>query len=1037
MRRLLSTMDPHLRRTLWGFLAVVGCILVFAWLAFGQPLDANHPELAWMTFETEHFVVHYHEGAERTAMTIARIAEEIHPKITSLYRYEPDTKFHFIVKDTDDYANGAAYYYNNKMLIWSTALDYELRGTKNWLRMVITHEYTHIIQLGAARKLPRNLPAVYLQVLGYEEEKRPDVLYGYPNVLVSYPFPMTIIPMWFAEGSAQVDVGDALPYDFWDSHRDMQLRMRALNDAILPLNEMEVFGKESLGNEGVYNHGYSLVRYIVDQWGIESLREITEEASHPGQYDFNAALERALGVGGEELHDRWSEKLKQRYDRQTAVVREHLVRGDSLQSLGTANLYPLWTPDGSALYFISNRHFDYFGDRSLWKMDAETGEVEMVEAQVDGPFDISADGRWLVFSRIERQRTESYYADLFVRDLNTGDTHRLTRSARALEPAISPDGRTIVCVVNRDGTKHLARLTRPEGTEWDEMELVGAEALERLTDYHDGSRAYRPRISPDGSTVLYARSRKVGRDVVTIPIGGGPETVLAGGPGDQRDPVWAENGTSVLFSDDITGIFNIYRLDPATGERAPLTNVLGGAFMPVEHPDGEAITFARWGLDGYTVAQLHNPAPLPERWVDYTRDYRAVLPEPTYDDSEVDTLDARPYRPTFEKLFFVPRIAFDYGTFKPGLYAYSSDVLEKLNLFAGGAINARGEFDLMASLDFKALRPTLFAEMYYIKRNHSERFEDPYVIVDEVTGPDGPVPVFDTYGVDYSFHLMEFDAGARMRLATPLMLELRAWGSRYDSFLDYDDGTTFQYTYFQGLTYQARLDFNAMPPMVKGNVHPRTGWRGQLTAAWENNEFIDGFEINATSATLEEVYTPYRYWRFEGDVTGWHSLYRNLVVQPRMRFGYLDKQVDPFMHLYGGGMHGMRGYSYYALGGTRKVIASLALRHPIWEPGRPRFGWIHMDGLYLGLFGDVGDVWRERGFEAGELKTDAGLELRAKLYSWYGFPTAVTLAAARGFDTFSVTENNTTTVYEPTWRFYLSVLFEFETIFPSRGALRR
>jgi len=1043
MMTFLRTIDPSLRRTLLGFAVVIACILFFSCLAFSQPLDANHPELAWFSMETDHFIIHYTEESKRTALTIARIAEEIHPEITALYEYAPDTKFHFIVKDTDDYANGAAYYYNNKMLIWSTALDYDLRGTKNWLRMVITHEYTHIIQLGAARKLPRQVPALYLQVLGYEEEKRPDVLYGYPNILASYPFAMTIMPMWFAEGVAQYDVGDRFEYDFWDSHRDMQLRMRALDDQLLSLNEMEVFGKNSLGNEGVYNHGYSLVTYIAVTYGVQKLADLTDQMKRMKTITFDMAVQAVLGIPADTLHANWAAALKAQYLADTVAIRGHEIKGETFEEEGFGNFHPVYSPDGEKIYYLSNQGKDYLSLLTLYERAADgSGEAKKVVTTAEGPFDISPDGRWLLYSKIVRQGNESYYADLYLRDLERNKEARLTRSARAMEPAFSPDMTRIVFVVNHDGTKDIATLDLPEPSQWLKLKSLRVDQIKRLTDYGDGTRAFRPRFTPDGASILYSVSEDVGRDVMLMDADGSNSRILIGGAGDQRDPAISGDGEWVYYSDDSSGIFNLYRYNLKSGDTEPVTNLLGGAFQAAVAPDGSELIYSEWTLEGYKLRKFVLPQVPADEPTRYGRDYLAVLPEVTFNDSQPDTLPSRPYKPIFEQLFFVPRIAFDYGTFKPGVYIYSSDFLEKLSLFSGFDYNARGEFDAVAMLDFKALRPTLFAEGYYLKRIDDERFEDTFVIVGEreVLQPDGSTrlePIYGDYGVDYRFHLMLFDLGAKFRLFTPLEMELRSSISRYDAFLAYDDGTSFQYTYFKGRFYQARFHYDGMPLQLKGNVHPRSGTEANLTVAFEDNLFIEGFEVNATALTLQEVFTPYQYWRFEGDISHWYNPFGELVLQPRLRAGYLDKQVDPFMHLYGGGLHGMRGYSFYSMGGTRKLIGSLALRHPIWAPDRPRFGWVHFDGLYGAVFGDVGDAWRETAFDSGRLKRDLGVELRAKFYSWYGYPTAVTFSAARGLDQVTVTENNMTTVYDPAWRYYVTVLFDFETIFPARGISRR
>ena len=100
-----------------------------------------HPELNWFTIKGKHCEVHFHTEAKRTAEVVAKIADEVWGPITSLYDYEPGT-VHYVIKDIDDYSNGATYFFDNKIEIWTSALDFDLRGTHNWLRNVISHEFT-------------------------------------------------------------------------------------------------------------------------------------------------------------------------------------------------------------------------------------------------------------------------------------------------------------------------------------------------------------------------------------------------------------------------------------------------------------------------------------------------------------------------------------------------------------------------------------------------------------------------------------------------------------------------------------------------------------------------------------------------------------------------------------------------------------------------------------------------------------------------------------------------------------------------------
>lgn len=248
------------------------------------------------------------------------------------------------------------------------------------------------------------MPAFYLQALDYEYEKRPDVLYGYPNLLVNYPVAMTTMPMWFAEGTAQFNSPD-LEYDYWDSHRDMQLRIRALNDDLLPLHEMEVFGKTSLGNEGVYNQGYNLVRYINNNFGSQALADITHRMKKLYRYDFNKAVNDVLGFDGKALYEGWKNELIETYNSKTATIQEHLQTGTLVSGEGYINLYPLWNAAGDTLYYSSNRGKDYYGQRSILRQAIGQEEPEVVLPDISSPFDLSLmdDGwstaRWFVRKR--------------------------------------------------------------------------------------------------------------------------------------------------------------------------------------------------------------------------------------------------------------------------------------------------------------------------------------------------------------------------------------------------------------------------------------------------------------------------------------------------------------------------------------------------------------------------------------------------------------------------------------------------------------
>lgn len=1059
-------------------LTLISCLMLWLMplLAQAQLRQYNHPELEWQTIETEHFSIHFHQGSERSARTIAGISESVYKPITDLYGYEPDTKVHWIVRDHDDYANGATYYYDNKIEIWATPLDFELRGTHHWLYDVITHEFAHMIQLGAARKAPRWMPGVYFQYIDYEPEKRPDVLYGYPNRIMSWPTIGTVIPMWFAEGTAQYMV-KGLGYDWWDAHRDMILRTRALDGKLLSWNQMGVFGKSSYGSESVYNHGYALVRYIADKWGERKLAELTDYMARPFSITFDQACRKVLHLSGKELHAYWVNDITAEYHKNSATIRDNLRSGEIVSDEGFANLYPTFSPDGKRIAFMSNKGKDYMSLSKLYLYDMELDSLienkipakgyvswsppeqkwefneRRLTPQVMGAegnlhtapnriADPSTGGKYLAYALIDKPNKDgSHYEDLYLWDFEHEESIRLTTDARLAMPSFSPDGKRLVAIHNSDGTHNLTVVDLPDTLREPKKEgfdpfayfKKGKASLDlqaqMLTEFDNGQQIFRPIFSPDGRYIYCSTGNLGPRDIYRLELKSKAWEPVIATRADERDPVFSADGKTLYWADDRTGIFNIYRRDLSSGKEEAVTNVLGGAFMPSLSPDGKLV-YSEFTSDGYSVRILKEIKPVEESLTEYLPSHRREYFELT-DPPSVDT-ESTQYASPFNKLFVLPRIAWDYGKFKPGAYFYTNDMLEKMSLFGAASINLDRERDLYAMLEYRILKPTLFIEAFNIGRFNGQTFADSFVIVDEhyEPTPDGDslaVPVYDTYSIDYRFNLTEYNLGARMPVADNTTATAILRRSTYKSAMHFDDGGSFDYTYFIGQGLIFRLDGDFRMPSVGSDIQPKGGYRGWFEYAYENNQFIEGFEIEAKKGTIQEVFQRYKYHRLETDIDYHHELFKGMTLNPRFIGGWIsDDNVDSFFHLYAGGLIGMRGYSFYSLGGSRKGVGRLTLRFPILSDIDSRVGPFYFDRIHGGLFAEIGDAWKGE-FDFSNLKRDVGAELRIKLFSWYGFPTDIQFTGAYGLDRFSVTDdiNNAAHYYGKEWRWYVTVLFDF------------
>ena len=956
------------RQMLW-----LGGLLLWALVSLVGICEAQNPShLCWKVIETEHFNIFYHQGEERLAALASEIAEMIYGPVTSLYQFHPDGKVHIVLKDYQDYSNGAAYYYDNKIEVWATSMDFELRGTHDWLWNVITHEFTHIVSLQVARKGPRWMPGLYLQLFDYEAEKREDVLTGYPNRVVSYPVPGTVVPMWFAEGTAQYQA-DGARFDHWDSHRDMLLRIATLENKLLTYHQMGEFAKTSLGNEMVYNQGYSLVRFIAEHHGQDKLRTLMAHMSRWQHFNFDGAIKRSLGFSPEDLYQQWRQWLQEKYTLQVTSIKANLIEGERLSKGGYYNLYPVWSPDGKRLAYISNQGQDFLITSLHVLCLEEKADRAVATGAVSSP-SWAPQGQTLVFTR--RSKPNQYgasYWDIYMCDIEKKRETRLTYGLRAKFPSFSPDGRWICFVQNEKGTNNLG-LCRSDGT-----------GVRYLTQFGDRTQIYTPRWSPDGKKIAFAISHGEGRDIAVINRDGTDFHYVVSSKGTDRDPCWASDGKGIIFSSDVTGIFNLYWISIGDREVRQLTNVIGGAFCPSVSPVDGRIAFSSYGSDGYQLRLLSQTSGW--RKVDWGL-FRQTFEKPRSQTPNT-TFSPKPYQNTYLGFSLMPRIALDERKLKLGLYTTSSDVLDRQSVVAGLLVGRNRDLDLVAIFEYRRFIPTFFLEYYKQMR---------YIHEDQID-PNNIYRITQT-----NFDLNELALGAKYQLQNSHQFSLTMVYSLYNSevtgrFVGTPSRFNLSYTYFKGLDIAFSYSYQNLRRLRDQQINPQGR---QISFRYDQmfNYLIKGFK---PSAIIQEVYERFYYNRLSLDWREHIALpWDRNTLGVRIKAGLIlsDKMVDDFFAFHLGGIDQMRGYTYWSLEGQKVLMGSLVYRFPILrEIGQSLFP-LYFDKLYGAVFVDVGRAWNSDriNFKARGFKRDVGAELRLDLLSWYALPTRVGISAAYGLD---------------------------------------
>lgn len=931
----------------------------------------NHPELEWHSFETDHFIFHFHDGTENSAREAASVAEHIYHPITEYYDYKPKDKTHIILKDTDDYANGAAYSFDNKIEIWAMPLAFDLRGAHRWLQNVITHEFTHIIQIQSSIKFSQNIPGSFFQFIGYEKKKRADVLYGYPDRIISWPLPGVVVPPWLAEGTAQYMYPGA-NFDFWDSHRDMILRDKVLNNNLLSFSEMNSFGKRGTGNESTYNQGFAFVTWLTSVYGEETPKNITNALARPFQYSIQNALKKVTGTNGNDLYDTWALELSTDYNNKVKSIVENEQKGEILEDKGTTNLYPVWSPNTEMFAFISNRDHDYFGQTDLYIKNMENEESKKIAGRVESAATWINNSHILYSRRSKPNKNGSVFFDLYRYDLNLEEETRLTTNGRFMAPLYIAKENKVAAIKTIDGSSNIYT---------SDLDYID---FQPITDISDGTVFFSLTYDENNKSLIADGNTNHGRQLYSVSVETGEVTRITSSDWDSRHPD-IKNDLE-YFSQDKSGIFNLVEKDG--GHIRNLTNVTGGAFMPDVADDGR-ILYSLYENGSYKIALLNNPESIDDKWVGYQMDYHSTWPKIDVI-NEKDQTPAAAYEETMSTLFIMPRMMVDYEEIKPGVYFYAGEILNRMNFMGGVSMNRLKDKDLFALIEYRKWKPTFYVNLFGIVRN---RYDNKFLIYN--------LQEYDSRA-DLRFTIFAVDAGFRFPFKShKLNVQYSYQNYKVNQRWTHIGGlgetlypSGYGWEYFLNHSLSLKGMYSKKTSQFLRTMLPSSGYAVNYTISYDDNNFLSGFKEDQLST---EIYSPEHTYRVEIEADKHVKINKKLGTTGSIigNAAWLSNQeIDDFFHFFGGGLPGLKGYTYYesTLSGPNLALTTIKVRQPLFTEKSFSSGPFIFQNMSVGFIGQVGGGFSgkiENWVKSSKYGRSIGAELRLSGFSFYSYPTAI------------------------------------------------
>jgi hypothetical protein len=376
------------------------------------------------------------------------------------------------------------------------------------------------------------------------------------------------VPLWFIEGMAEyLSIGPR------DPQTAMWLRDAAIEDklpAIDKLDDPDYFP---------YRWGQAFWAYIGGRWGDDAvgamLRAVGSGGNRMGGDDPLAVIERATGMEHEALTAEWHAAIREMYgataegsaDTGNGRGRQHVVIGGG-EDRATMNVGPALSPDGTRIAFLSERSRLSI---DLYLADATNGQIirKLISTAVDPHFQslqfLMSAGTWNPNGReLAVAAVRQGYPVLAIVDTERGRIAReipFRELDEIFQPAWAPDGRRVAFAGQSGGVTDLYV-----------HDLQSGQTTQLTKDvFADLQRAW----SPDGSTIAFVSDRfstnadtlAYGRYTLAVIEPGRGSAQRLGGDiaGNQTNPHWLPDGSTVAFISDATGRPEVYAVDRASG----------------------------------------------------------------------------------------------------------------------------------------------------------------------------------------------------------------------------------------------------------------------------------------------------------------------------------------------------------------------------------------------------------------------------------------------------------------------------------------
>ena len=931
------------------------------------------PALRFRALPTEHFVIYFHQGEDRLAQRLARIAEETWRALERPLGLTPPRRTQIVLADQTELYNGyATPVPYNTVVLYTVTPSGSSSQFDDWMRLVFTHEFTHIVHLDRSAGWARIVRGIFGRT--------------------PYAFPNLFLPAWQVEGLAtyeeSVITGEGRLHagDFRAIVGEAARQHR-----LEPLDRVNGGLTDWPGGSAVYAYGAGFHQYLADRFGAETLATLAEATARRVPYVASPAFTR---VYGESLGDLW------RDFQASLTARAGVSPPPDQVSPPPDQTVTRLTRQG---FSVSGPRFDRFscagcpadivysavnprGFPALYRVGLDGGEPRRVASRYLGS--TTALGReQIYFDQVEQRRNSGIYSDLYALSRADGRVRQVTRDARLLDPDLSPEGETLVCVQNRPGQRDLVLVSTAGLKARTTPGVVQAfrPAITTLVAEAD-TQFDAPKWSPDGRTVAVERHRLGAMsEIVTVDVAAKSVRVVAAAPHTRFVmPAWRPDGAAIVAAaapDEQT--FNLFEFSLDGSTTRQLTRTTGGALWPDVAPDGTTIVFVGYTTDGSDLFSTPYPAAT-DGVVQAFRPAVVATAVPPADPTIRTSTDYSPLT-TLKPTSWTPVVETGGDQARVGAGISGYDVLG-YHAYAASAT-------WLVSSPRDVLKPHAASpdwQLYYVYARWRPSF---YVTATSATsffaGPatDAGTPTSATR------RERQIESGVLF----PIRHARVQHAAQFSIVRAVDD-----YTLAGGGFSRDRTPLRAAWQTVTAHRYGYSISREDGIAAGATTEIVRrgfGSFADATTTTGDvRAYLPglAPHHVVALRLAGGASAGESTVGRTFLLGG--DSPGDGVVDLGSGAFTLLRGFRPNTFAGSHVAIVNAEYRWPIARPQRGLGTWpLFLHSVHAAVFADAGHAWT-RTFRGDAIKSSAGAHISTDVVAGYFAPLTATLGAAWGHD---------------------------------------